>query len=192
MTRDEILIAAAQIFGQKGFHATSMQDIAQAVNLQKASLYHHVNSKQEILVELLDQALDLLIDRMNQVLALDIPADQKLRQAVSTYLSTLVTQRDLASVLLLEHRSLDPDLHARHIPRRDRYEQLWRDLITQGLEEGVFHCSEPFMAVKAFLGVINWTITWYRSDGSLTVEEIANQFADLFLFGLIKRVEEGE
>jgi AcrR family transcriptional regulator len=60
MTRDEILLAAAQIFSQKGFHATSMQDIAQAVNLQKASLYHHVTSKQEILVEVLDRALDLL------------------------------------------------------------------------------------------------------------------------------------
>ena len=66
MTRDEILEAAAQIFSQKGFHATSMQDIAQAVNLKKASLYHHVNSKQEILVEVLDQALDLLIENMNR------------------------------------------------------------------------------------------------------------------------------
>ncbi len=192
MTRDEILIAAAQIFGQKGYHATSMQDIAQAVNLQKASLYHHVTSKQEILVELLDQALDLLIERMNQVLALDIPADQKLRRAVNVYLTTLVTQRDLASVLLLEHRSLDPELHARHIPRRDRYEQLWRDLINQGLSEGIFCCADPSIAVKAFLGVINWTITWYRFDGSLTAEEIADQFSDLFLNGLTRRVEEGE
>ncbi len=192
MTRDEILIAAAQIFGQKGFHATSMQDIAQAVNLQKASLYHHVNSKQEILVELLDRALDLLIEGMNQVLALDIPVDQKLRQAVRTYLTTLVTQRDLASVLLLEHRSLDPEFHARHIPRRDRYEQLWRDLIEQGLSEGVFCCTQSSMAVKAFLGVINWTITWFRADGSLTAEEIADQFSDLFLYGLTKRVGEGE
>lgn len=192
MTREDILIAAAQIIGQKGFHATSMQDIAQAVNLQKASLYHHVTSKQEILVELLDQALDLLIERMNHVLALEISIEDKLRQAVKTYLTTLVTQRDLASVLLLEHRSLDPELHARHIPKRDRYEQLWRDLIEQGVKEQVFHCSEPSMAAKAFLGVINWTITWYRSDGSLSAEEIADQFADLFLFGLTKRVKEGE
>ena len=68
MTRDEILEAAAQIFSQKGFHAASMQDIAQAVNLRKASLYHHVNNKQEILVAILDQALDLLIERMTEVM----------------------------------------------------------------------------------------------------------------------------
>src|SRR5512145_1291082 len=102
MTRDEILMAAAQIFSQKGFHATSMADIAQAVNLQKASLYHHVSSKQEILVDVLDQALDLLIERMQAVMALPLASDDMLRQAVLVYLTILVEHRDLAAVLLLE------------------------------------------------------------------------------------------
>ena len=74
MTRDEILTAAAQIFSQKGFHATSMQDIAEAVNLQKASLYHHVSSKQEILVDVLDMALDLFIANMQAVMASPLAA----------------------------------------------------------------------------------------------------------------------
>ena len=76
MTRAEILEAAALIFSQKGFHGTSMQDIAQAVNLQKASLYHHITSKQEILVMVLDQALDLLIERMKGVMDLPLPPDR--------------------------------------------------------------------------------------------------------------------
>lgn len=128
MTRDEILAAAVQIFGQKGFHATSMQEIAEAVNLQKASLYHHVSSKQEILVDVLDQALDLFIANMQAVMQSPLPPDDMLRQAMQTYMVTILQQRDLASVLLLEHRSLEPELHARHIPRRDRFEGLWRDL----------------------------------------------------------------
>ncbi len=192
MTREEILLAAAQIFGKKGYHAASMQDIADVVNLQKASLYHHVSSKQEILVELLDQALDLLIEQMNRVLALDVPVDQKLRQAVKAYLTTLVTERDLASVLLLEHRSLDPEFHVRHIPKRDRYEKLWKDLVDKGITEGLFCCVDSSIAVKAFLGVINWTITWYRVDGRFTAEEIADQFTDLFLFGLTNRNSGGK
>ena len=189
MTRDEILVAAAQIFSQKGFHAASMQDIAQAVNLQKASLYHHVSSKQEILVDLLDQALDILIERMNEVLALPLPVDKKLRQAMKVYLTTLLDQRELAVVLLLEHRSLDSELHARHVPRRDRFEHLWRDLIQQGLDEGVFRWVDSSLASKALLGVINWMVTWYRADGSLSAEEIADQYADLFLLGLTNRVD---
>ena len=67
MTREKILEAAAQIFSEKGYHAASMQDIAHAVNLQKASLYHHVSGKQEILFVLLDQALDILIERIGAV-----------------------------------------------------------------------------------------------------------------------------
>jgi AcrR family transcriptional regulator len=189
MTRDQILEAAAQIFSQKGFHAASMQDIAEAVNLQKASLYHHVNSKQEILVSILDQALDLLIEQMEIVMALPLPPDEKLRRAIQAYLEGMLEHRDLAAVLLLEHRSLEPPFQSRHIPRRDRFERLWRDLIQEGFETGLFCCSDPVLTVRALLGVMNWTITWYRPEGSLSPQEIGRQFADLFLRGLMVRTE---
>jgi AcrR family transcriptional regulator len=187
MTRDDILEAAAQIISQKGFHAASMQDIAQAVNLQKASLYHHVSSKQEILLALLDRALDLLIEQIEKVIAQPLPPDEKLRQAMRVYLQAMLDHRDLASVLLLEHRSLEPQHRLAHIPRRDRFERLWRDLIQEGLDQDIFCCAEPAVASRAFLGVLNWTITWYRPDGGLTPAEVAGQFADLFLLGLMNR-----
>jgi AcrR family transcriptional regulator len=187
MTRDEILAAAVQIFGHKGFHATSMQDIAEAVNLQKASLYHHVSSKQEILVDVLDQALDLFIANMQAVMQSPLPPDDMLRQAMQTYMVTILQQRDLASVLLLEHRSLEPELHARHIPRRDRFEGLWRDLIHQGVEAGCYFAVDPAMTARALLGVMNWVITWYSPQGNLTPEQISSQYADLFLKGLLRR-----
>ena len=191
MTRDEILDAAAQIFSQKGYHAASMQDIAQAVHLQKASLYHHISSKQEILLDLLDRGLDLLIKQMSEVLAQEVSPEDKLRHAMRVYLQTMADYADLSAVLLLEHRSLDPKAHNRHIPRRDRYERLWRDLIQEGREAGVFNCASPSLTARALLGVMNWTITWYRQDGPLSPTEIADQFADLFLRGLLVRVEEG-
>jgi AcrR family transcriptional regulator len=187
MTRDEILEAAAQIFSQKGFHAASMQDIAQAVHLKKASLYHHVNNKQEILVAILDQALDLLIERMSEVMARPLSPDEKLRQAMKSYLQTMLEHRELASVLLLEHRSLDPELHARHVPRRDRFERLWRELIQEGLDQSIFCYVDTELAARALLGVMNWTITWYRPDGILSPEAVAAQFANLFLSGLLTR-----
>lgn len=187
MTRDEILIAAAQIFSQKGFHATSMQDIAQAVNLQKASLYHHISSKQEILVEVLDRALGLLICNMEEVMEGDSPPDEMLRQAIRAYVVTILENRDLSAVLLLEHRSLEAELHTRHVPHRDQFEQLWRDLLKRGIEAGVFETAEPAMTVRALLGAMNWAITWYRPDGPLSPGKIADEFADLFLTGLKRR-----
>jgi AcrR family transcriptional regulator len=187
MTRDEILDAAAQIFSQKGFHATSMQDIAQAVRLQKGSLYYHVTSKQEILVDVLNRALDMLIEHIELVTAQPLPPDEKLRQAMQAYLVALLEHRDLAAVMLLELRALEPAYRSRHIPRRDRFERIWRDLIQEGLNQEIFSCEDSGMASRALLGVMNWTITWYRPEGSYSAEKIAGQFADLFLSGLLQR-----
>ena len=189
MTRDDILEAAALIISQKGYHATSMQDIAHAVNMQKASLYHHITSKQEILAALLDQALDALIECIQAVVDQPLPPDDKLRLAIRDYLIVMLNRRDLASVLLLEHRSLELEFRAAHIPRRDRFERLWRDMIEEGISENIFYCQDSAIASRALLGVMNWTITWYRPDGSLSPEMIAEQFADLFFTGLLVRLD---
>lgn len=189
MTRDEILEAAAQIISQKGYHAASMQDIARAVNLQKASLYHHVSNKQEILLVLLNRGLDLLTERLEEVVAQPTSPGEKLRRAMVTYLQTMTEYDNLSAVLLLEHRSLEPELHECHIPRRDRFERIWRDLIQEGKDEGFFNCISPSLTARALLGVMNWTITWFRQDGPLTASQIAEEFAELFLNGLMAREE---
>ncbi len=185
MTREDILDAAAQVFRQKGFHGASMADIADAVGLQKASLYHHVTSKQEILLALLDRALDMLFERIAPIAKQNLPPDQKLRQMIQVYLKSIAENADLSSVLLFEHRSLERKLHARHIPNRDRFEALWRDVVDEGVKLGVFCCSDTGLAVRGLMGILNWTITWYRSDGPLTIEQIADQYASLFFNGLL-------
>lgn len=187
MRKQEILQAAAQIFRQKGYHAASMQDIADAVHLQKASLYHHVESKQEILLTLLDHALDVLVADLEPIARSDAAPSAKLRQAIHAYISRLTGEADLAAVLLLEYRSLAPDLRARHIRRRDRFESLWREILQEGIACGEFRPVDVPLTAFAILGVQNWTITWYRPDGRLTPAEIADGFADLFLEGLRRR-----
>ncbi len=184
MQRADIIQAAAQIFRKKGYHGTSMQDIADAVHLQKASLYYHVSSKQEILLTILDQALDLLIADMSAVMREDIPVEEKLRRAVHVYVQRLTQDADLAAVLLLEHRSLNGRARQRHIQRRDRYEILWRSLIKEGIDRCVFHAKDERLAVFALLGVLNWTVTWYREDGRYTPGELGDFFASLMLEGL--------
>jgi len=186
MTRESILEAAAQVFRQKGFHGASMQDIAEAVNLQKASLYHHVSSKQEILLALLDRALELLLERISTISDQPIPADQKLRQMIRTYLQILAENTDLSAVLLFEHRSLERKQHARHVPNRDKFEALWRNVLTEGEASKLFHCDDPALSARAILGIMNWTITWYHPNGELSIEQIADQYSNLLLNGLLK------
>jgi AcrR family transcriptional regulator len=184
MQRSDIIQVAAQIFREKGYHGTSMQAIADAVQLQKASLYHHVTNKQDILFTILEQALDMLIADMQAVVDSDLDPEEKLRVAMQAYIGRLTEDADLATVLLLEHRSLEERLRRRHNRRRDRYESLWRELIQEGVSVGVFRPVDVTVASFAILGVQNWMITWFRSGGRLTAAELADQFADLFLRGL--------
>lgn len=184
MTRNDILEAAAQVFRKKGFHGASMSDIAEAVNLQKASLYHHVASKQEILLALLDRAIELLAEKIAPLANQSAPVEQKLRQMIHAYLQILAENADLASVLLFEYRSLEPKQLSRHIPNRDRFENLWRDVVLEGVKKKTFRCPHPGLAVRAMLGSMNWTLTWYRIDGAMTIKEIADHIADLQFKGL--------
>lgn len=186
MTREDILEAAAQAFRQKGFHGASMTDIAEAVNLQKASLYHHVSSKQEILSELLDRALQMLLERISAITIQDISADKKLRLMIREYLLILIENVDLAAVLLFEHRSLERRQQARHIPNRDKFESLWKEVLAEGVRTKLFKCDDLGLTTRALLGQLNWTITWYRPDGEKTVEQIADNYSKLLLNGLLK------
>lgn len=186
MTRQDILEAAAQVFRQKGFHGASMNDIAGAVNLQKASLYHHVSSKQEILLELLDQALRMLLERISVISSQNVSADVKLRLMILEYLQILAENADLAAVLLFEHRALERRQHVRHVPNRDKFESLWRDVINEGVNDGLFKVNDVAMTARALLGLMNWTLTWYRPDGKKSIQQIADDYSNLLLSGLLK------
>jgi hypothetical protein len=106
---------------------------------------------------------------------------------IRTYLQILSENTDLSSVLLFEHRSLERKQHARHVPNRDKFEALWRDVLSEGVKAKLFVCDDPALATRALLGILNWTITWYRPDGPLTIEQIADQYAELLLNGLLKK-----
>lgn len=187
MQRADILQAAAAIFSQKGYHAASMQDIADAVRLQKPSLYHHVESKQDILMAILDQTLELLIAEIAEIVDTHLDPGQKLLQAMMRYVDRLTEHADISAVLLLEHRSLEEDLRAQHIQKRDCYERYWRQIIQEGIDAGIFRDLDVVITTAGLLGVMNWLITWFRPDGRLSGNQLALQFYDLFLDGLLAR-----
>ena len=156
MQREDIILSAAQIFREKGFHATSMQDIADSLHLRKGSLYHHISSKQEILLAILDLALDVLIDDLEPIASTPSPAEERLRAMMQRYIERVTESADLAAVLLLEHRSLNPELRSRHIDKRDQFESLWRSVYRDGVTQGEFRNLDDAVVVFGLLGVQNW------------------------------------
>jgi hypothetical protein len=102
-----------------------------------------------------------------------------------TYFETIADNQNLSAVLLLEMKSLEPEQKANQAPRRQKFESLWRELIIEGKQQGIFYDVDPSLTGRAILGLMNWTITWYRSNGPRSASEIANLFADLLLHGLL-------
>ena len=187
-TYDRILEQAARLFRDKGYSASSMEDIADAVGLKKGSLYYHFESKEQILVEIMDSFTEKL---QAPVLALidndELGSAEKLRQAIKLHLGTLDSDNFEITVFLLEFRALSEEHRQRTLQGRASYETTFRRLIAEGIERGEFMDVDVAMAARAILGMCNWATQWYSPHGKHTTDQIASIFSDLVLNGLLKQ-----
>ncbi|MFQ5595870.1 MAG: TetR/AcrR family transcriptional regulator [Anaerolineae bacterium] len=182
---DEIFDAAASLFKQKGFHATSMQDIADAVGMQKGSLYYHISSKEELLFRISYSAISTITEHLEEIAAASLAPFEKLRAAITNHVETLCYRLDLMSVFLKESNTLTADQQAQIFAYRRRYEELFRGILREGVESGEFRPLDVGATSDALLGMLNWMHHWYRPEGRLTPEEIARVFVDLALHGIL-------
>lgn len=181
----EIALAAVKLFERKGYHATSVQDIADEVGLQKGSLYHYIHSKEDLLLQIAHQAITDFNDRLETILASDLPAKQKLIQAVENHLTVSTANLETTTVLLREAFSLGENQHQVIQDLTDRYVELWTAILREGQANGEFHVEQPKIAALAILGACNWVYRWYRTSGKLGAKEISNIFSAVFLDGLL-------
>ena len=160
-----------------------MQEIADRIQMTKANLYYYFRSKQELLFFCQDYSLDRMLEEARQIVHSHAAADVQLHQIIRAQLRCMLDDVQ-GSAAHIEFRDLPPALLGKIIKKRDRYEHLLRSVIKRGMEQGVFRECDVRAAVWAMLGALNWTAQWYSPKGSLSVEEIGKQFADLLVGGL--------
>lgn len=183
---EELLAAAVRLFRRKGYHDTSMQDLAEAVGIQRGSLYHYIEAKEDLLWDIMDRAMRRLLDAVEPVAASSAPASEKLRRAVQAHLAVAAEHRDELVVLHVELKSLSAARRERMLALRDRYEGLFRRMVEEGVRTGEFRAADPKTVGLAVLGACNWFTTWFRPEGPLSAADFARAFADLFLEGLVR------
>jgi AcrR family transcriptional regulator len=181
---EQIFIEAVRIFKEKGYHATSVQDIADAVGLQKGSLYHYISSKEELLLKIFERSTGALTQQLQEILASDLSPTDKLERAIDAHLIALTTQLDLYTVYLSERRVLTGRIHSQVRTEAERTARLLEQIIQEGIDAGDFRATDSKMAAHAILGMCNWLYQWYSPTGRLTAEQIASIFSDLVIFGL--------
>ena len=184
-SRQEILRIAARLFYQRGYDATSMNDVAAKLKFSKGGLYHHFQSKDEILFHLMNHALDVTQERVvNRVRTIADP-EEALRALIRLHVEVVLSFRDREiTVLLHEHHPLKPSLRKRINARKKEYVHFVEKLVgdVQQLRRSRRSVS-PRAAALALLGMINWIYQWYKPEGSLTAEQIARQYTDIFFAG---------
>jgi AcrR family transcriptional regulator len=186
LREDQLMEVAARLFASRGYHGTSMEDIASAFGILKGSLYHYVESKEDLLIKVQGTAMQQMIIGLSRILEVEASYSEKLRAAFVYHLSFFGVL--YARVVAFAGHSLDelpPALRERTREERSRYERLWRRLVTEGQSCGEFRRDlDVAMAVRALLGMANWLSIWYREKGEWQPSQIAEVFAKIALEGL--------
>lgn len=181
---EEIAQAAIKLFEQKGYHATSVQDIADEVGLQKGSLYHYISSKEELLMKIAQQSISGFNRRLEKIIETEVSAKDRLILAIHNHIVGVAANLEMTIVLLREAFSLEPEHHQVIKAETDRYLNLWTKIIDEGIQTGEFKPGNSRLIALAILGSCNWLYRWYQEGGKLTPEEIGNYFAHIFLEGI--------
>jgi AcrR family transcriptional regulator len=179
--RDELLRVSAKLFREKGFDGTSIRDISSAAGMHSGSPFYHFKTKQDILVAVMEQGLAEGLRKTEEVTALALPPEQKLRELFRAQLGTILDEgNDFIPVLLYDWRSLNSANRRRIVALKDRYDALWQQVIDE-LQRAGHMPGDPQLMRLLILGAVNWTGTWYRTGGRLSLDEVAEGAARLFL-----------
>ena len=186
--RDELLFAAARLFSERGYHGTSMQHLAEAMGILRGSLYAHIESKEDLLFDIVDRGADRFITRMEEVLALDTTPEEKVRLAIKAHIETVAEHMEASTVFLNDWNFLSENRKAEIQAKRDLYESLLREIIEEGIEWETFpEDLDPKYAALLILSTVNWIYQWYRPDGPLQPADIADTFSKMILSGIKTR-----
>jgi AcrR family transcriptional regulator len=198
-SRQEILRTAARLFQQRGYDATSMNDVAAALKLSKGGLYHHFQSKDEILFEIMNHAMEITEERvLAPVRAIGDPQD-RLRALIRLHIETVLSPRDREiTVMLHENHPLPPALRKRINHRKKEYVHFVESLIADVQKEAQKQAQKatqrttpekspvsPRAAAFALLGMINWIYQWYKPEGDLQTHNLIPQFTALVFAGIL-------
>lgn len=182
--KQQIYSTARSLFSERGYPATTVRDIARELNMQAGSLYAHIDSKEDVLWQIVDGAAEQFLAAVEPIAKGVGSSVGKLRAMVRAHVGVVAANGGDAAIFLHEWKFLGEPRRSSIAERRRQYEALYRQVVDEGILSGEFAPTDPKMAALLVLSVMNWMPQWYNPSGPLSAQEIADSFIELILRGL--------
>lgn len=184
-SRRDVVEAAGRLFAERGYHGTSMRDLGRELGLNGSSLYAHVDSKEDLLVDVVERGAELFSEAASDALATSDDPVRQLHALIAGHVRVVLGHRNVARTFLNEARSLDTEHRSKIVGARNRYEEAFRRVIRSGVDEGVF--AAPFgieVAAIFVLSILNAVERWFAADGALDEKGLVDAVHAFALDGL--------
>jgi len=184
--RRAILETAARLICERGYEGTSIQDIAAACQLTKAGLYHHIRSKEHLLLEIMNYGMDIFEEHVVTPALPILDPLERLTTCMERNILLVAEERSKeVTIILHEHNTLTGEARAHIDARKKRYVRLLEASFAEAMREGRIRSVNPKVAAFAFLGMVLWTYKWFRPDGAISRDTLAREMVSLFFGGLV-------
>lgn len=178
---------AARLFWTKGYAATTTREIAESLGVQRASLYYHIESKEELLYDLCVESLGNIHGAVAQAIAGEVDPLERVRAMIRAHVVAMLKDREKHATMLTELKALSPSRQVEIVRLRDEYESLVEGILSDAQDSGVLWNEASAKELElALLNLLNWTIFWYRPNGDLSSEKLAELFEKIFLGGVVR------
>jgi AcrR family transcriptional regulator len=185
--RAHILRTAADLFGERGYRATTLDHIAARLGMSKATLYGYFRAKEEMLAAISRETIEGFTRELGVVLQSGLPPGDKLRRIVRQHVRFVIANRSFLTVFFSEEANLPPRFARSLAGQKDRYDKGVEAVVAEGIRAGVFRDVPPRLVVFGLLGMLNWVYKWYNPAGRWGAEEIAAAYLSLLEDGLVQR-----
>jgi AcrR family transcriptional regulator len=185
-TQQRILRIATELFARNGYHGTGITELSEAVGLGRGALSHHIESKEDLLYEISMSLLRRMIAEAEEIVAENPDARARLQALARALVREHATRKDAWALVITETRALTPEHRGLVVAARDRYEEIWAEVLAAGAEEGWMKSVDE-LERRAILGMLNSTARWVSADGALTPEQVADRHIEMLLEGLAAR-----
>ncbi|MDX6623965.1 MAG: hypothetical protein QOE75_1897 [Solirubrobacterales bacterium] len=180
--REQVVADAAALFAERGFQATSMAELTEATGLAAGGLYHYIDGKDDLLIAICDELLEPLLVRAREIVAGAGSPEEQLRELLRAWLAHIAGHLDHMLVFAQERHVIEREPRWRSVrAQREEFEQILDDVLARGEADGSMSFADRGLALRALLGMVNYSPQWLRPQGRLSPEQIADGYCDLLL-----------